>query len=70
MQQVILLSRDFDFEATGVDDQDGASSSTSTDGEPLRPEATNDPVHEPYGPGFSTCDRPLPPRYILTGGTC
>lgn len=67
VQQVVPLPHEFDLEDENVDDHDGASSTTSTQTNPQGPPPTTHPIAEPYGPGFATCDRPLPPRYILTG---
>lgn len=50
-----------------------ATASTNSNGDPLvhdsHPEQTTTTtlITEPYGPGFTTCDRPMPPRYMLTG---
>lgn len=66
VQQVVPLPHDFDLEDNNLDDHDGASSTTSADNFP-QPQATDNPIKEPYGPGFTTCDRPMPPRYMLTG---
>ena len=69
VQQVLTLPHDFDFdfEDTEIDDSDGASSSTSNQSHPQCSQPTTQSVTEPYGPGFTTCDRPMPPRYMLTG---
>ena len=75
VQQVVLLPAEFVFDEEDYDD--GTSSTTSTS--PSDPTSSTVPaltsadqtatgnVSEPYGPGFNTCDRPLPPRYMLTG---
>ncbi len=67
VQQVVSLPNEFDLADDGLDDHDGASSTTSTQASPQGPPPTTQPIAEPYGPGFTTCDRPMPPRYILTG---
>ena len=73
VQQVITLPHDFEFEdVEEADDQDDSSSSItcmsdhSHEGSDTQP-VTYHPITDPYGPGFTTCDRPSPPRYILTG---
>ena len=67
VQQVVALPNDFDFAPTEAHDGED----TSSDGNEHSFESPTQPssqlVMEPYGPGFTTCDRPLPPRYILTG---
>ncbi|CAD6564821.1 MAG: hypothetical protein ASARMPREDX12_004446 [Alectoria sarmentosa] len=65
VQQVITLPHDFDFEDTEVDDSDGTSSTTSTQSHPQFPQPATQA--EPYGPGFTASDRPMPPRFMLTG---
>ena len=67
VQQVLTLPHDFDFEDSEVDDSDGTSSTTSTNSYPQHPQPTNQSTTEPYGPGFTESDRPMPPRYMLTG---
>ena len=69
VQQVLTLPHDFDFEFedTEFDDSDGTSSTTSNQSHPQCSQPTTQSVTEPYGPGFTTCDRPMPPRYMLTG---
>ncbi len=68
VQQVVALPHDFEFEENAdIDDHDGASSTTSSSVPPAPQQSTDHPTTEPYGPGFTSCDRPLPPRYILTG---
>jgi len=67
VQQVVPLPNEFDLADDGLDDHDGASSTTSTQASPQGSPPTTQPIAEPYGPGFTTCDRPMPPRYILTG---
>ena len=66
VQQVIALPHDFEFEDVEADIQDDASSSTSTSDQSQDTLPMTQPITDPYGPGFTTCDRPLPPRYILT----
>ena len=66
VQQVLTMPHDFDFEDAEVDDSDGASSTTSTNSHLQHPQPTQS-ITEPYGPGFTACDRPMPPRYMLTG---
>ena len=70
VQQVVPLPHDFNLEDIEADDdRDGNSSDGSIPSAPTTnlPKPTSQPIPEPYGPGFNTCDRPLPPRYILTG---
>lgn len=67
VQQVVPLPEDFNFEDVEEDDSDGTSSDGSTQSQQSQPQPTSQPIVEPYGPGFSTCDRPRPPKYILTG---
>lgn len=67
VQQVVPLPHDFEFEEEADDGHDGASSTTSAESHPPAPSASEQPIAEPYGPGFTTCDRPMPPRYMLTG---
>ena len=74
VQQVVPLPPEFVLDEDDVDDGT-SSSSTTTSSHP--PPANTTPasssldqtldITEPYGPGFTTCDRPLPPRYMLTG---
>ncbi|KAL8801897.1 MAG: hypothetical protein Q9182_004186 [Xanthomendoza sp. 2 TL-2023] len=67
VQQVLLMPVEFDFEASEVDDRDGSSSTASF-------ASADSPSHgtvaaspqECFGPGFSSPERPLPPRYMLT----
>ena len=66
VQQVVSLPHDFEFEDGDVDDRDGTCSTASTQSHAPLVQATDHPIVEPYGPGFTTCDRPVPPRYILT----
>jgi len=67
VQQIVLLPTEFeiDLEDTAADDNDGNSSTASAGTGSVQ--CTDRPVAEPYGPGFTTCDRPLPPRFFLTG---
>ena len=67
VQQVLTLPHDFDFEDTEVDDSDGTTSTTSTQSHPHFPQPIAQSITEPYGPGFTNSDRPMPPRYMLTG---
>ena len=67
VQQVLTLPHDFDFEDSEVDDSDGTSSIASTLSHPESTDADTHSITEPYGPGFTACDRPMPPRYMLTG---
>ena len=69
VQQVLTLPHDFDFdfEDTEPDDSDGTSSSTSTQSNQQYPQPATQSITEPYGPGFTASDRPMPPRYMLTG---
>ena len=67
VQQVVPLPHDFDLEDAEANESDGNSSDGSIHSQPNLPKPASQPIAEPYGPGFTTCDRPLPPRYILTG---
>lgn len=69
VQQVLPLPHDFDFdfEDTQIDAPDGSSSTTGTHSQEPGPQPAIQPISESYGPGFATCDRPMPPRYMLTG---
>ena len=67
VQQVVPLPYDFEFENDEGDDQDGTCSTTSTQSHLPMTQTIDQTIVEPYGPGFATCDRPVPPRYILTG---
>lgn len=67
VQQVLTLPHDFDFEDSDVDESDGTSSTTSTQSHSQCSQPTSQSGTEPYGPGFTACDRPMPPRYMLTG---
>ena len=67
VQQVVTLPHEFDFEDTKVDESDGTSSITSVQSHSQYPQPTSQPTLESYGPGFSSCNRPMPPRYMLTG---
>ena len=67
VQQVVPLPHDFEFEDVEADGGDDDSSCTSSSPKPSHSQPTTQPLLAPYGPGFSDCDRPLPPRYIVTG---
>ena len=67
VQQVVPLPHDFEFEDADPEDHDGTCSTASTQSHLPLVQATDQPITEPYGPGFITCDRPVPPRYMLTG---
>ena len=67
IQQVVPLPHDFDLEDAEAHESDDASSDVSIHSSQHLPRPALQPIAEPYGPGFTTCDRPLPPRYILTG---
>lgn len=68
VQQVVTLPYDFDFEEVEADDHDDASSTTSTSPQASTPQPNSEQLAEPYGPSFTTGERPLPPRFILTCG--
>ncbi|KAH7162231.1 WD40-repeat-containing domain protein [Dactylonectria estremocensis] len=70
VQQVLLMPADFepDEVPTETDNNDTASVSSGRSTTPVAPEL---PVNDraAYGSGFSSDpERPLPPRYMLTGG--
>ena len=67
VQQVLTLPHDFDFEDTEADDSDSVSSTTSDQSHPQCLQPVSHSISEPYGPGFTHSDRPMPPRYMLTG---
>ncbi|KAL8646012.1 MAG: hypothetical protein Q9210_006382 [Variospora velana] len=65
VQQVLLMPAEFSFEE--VDDQDGASSTASASSQRVTSQDIVDPPrHECFGADFSSNDRQLPPRYMLT----
>ena len=66
VQQVLPLPHEFDFDDEDADIPDGISSSSSHS-QPPSMQKNNLPLHESYGPGFADSNRPLPPRYMLTG---
>ena len=67
VQQVVPLPEDFTIEDAESDDSNDKSSNGSAQPQQdQQPQSTQRRI-EPYGPGFIDCDRPLPPRYILTG---
>ena len=70
VQQIVLLPRDYVFEDCDDDasDHDGTCSTISAMSDHHHPDNKSTdqvPIPEPFGPNF--CDRPYPPRYILTG---
>ncbi|KAH8176483.1 WD domain, g-beta repeat domain-containing protein [Sarocladium implicatum] len=69
VQQVLLMPEDFEpDEAPGADNADAASVRSDRS---VTPAAVEPLVNErvSYGPGFAADEeRPLPPRYMLTGG--
>ncbi|KAL6716869.1 hypothetical protein ACLMJK_004781 [Lecanora helva] len=67
VQQVVPLPCDFDLEDVESDSSDDTSSKGSTHAQDHPPNSSAKPLAEPYGPGFTGNDRPMPPRYILTG---
>lgn len=77
VQQVVPLPPEFVFDEDEGDDGTSSSAASTSSHHaangphvPLThpsPEQASVVIAEPYGPGFSTCDRPLPPRYMLTG---
>lgn len=66
VQQLVTLPWDYEFEEDDPDDQHSSSCSSSRAQTPSL-KAAESSESEPYGPSFMTCDRPRPPRYILTG---
>ncbi|KAI4112345.1 MAG: hypothetical protein LQ345_006492 [Seirophora villosa] len=65
VQQVLLMPAEFGFEE--ADDQDGASSTASASSQPATgPDAVDPRRHECFGADFSSKERQLPPRYMLT----
>lgn len=67
VQQVLLMPPEFGIEEGEADDHDGASSTASLPPQPVTSkEPTDPPRDECFGPGFSSNNRPLPPRYMLT----
>lgn len=67
VQQVLLLPHEFDFDEVDADVLESTSSTTSTHSQPMSPHNNHPSLEEAYGPGFASPDRPLPPRYMLTG---
>ncbi|KAL9099200.1 MAG: hypothetical protein Q9163_005265 [Psora crenata] len=67
VQQVVLMPHDFEFEDSDVENHDDTSSTASARTNPSIRQTVDQPIAEPYGPGFATCHRAVPPRYILTG---
>ncbi len=65
VQQVIPLPPEFDLDDS-LHDEDTSSTTSNHRFETPLPQPTTTPITDPYGPGFMTCDRPTPPRYILT----
>ncbi|KAL2213145.1 WD40 repeat-like protein [Sarocladium strictum] len=69
VQQVLLMPEDFESEE--MPNLDNADTASVHSGRSASPAAIEAPVHDrtTYGPGFGSDDsRPLPPRYMLTGG--
>ena len=67
VQQVLLLPHESDFDEVDADVPDSIHSNTSFDSQPASPKKNDLSPEEAYGPSFATPDRPLPPRYMLTG---
>ncbi len=67
VQQVLALPHEFDFDDEDADIHDGTSSNGSLHSQPTSLHKNDIPHHEAYGPGFTNPNRPLPPRYMLTG---
>ncbi|KPM43657.1 putative E3 ubiquitin ligase complex SCF subunit scon-2 [Neonectria ditissima] len=71
VQQVLLMPADFEPDevpSPHTDNSDTLSISSGRSASPVAPEQTVD-NRAAYGPGFtSDSSRPLPPRYMLTGG--
>ena len=72
VQQVVPLPPEFIFNEDEIDDgTSSTASATSSDpagSTPAQPSPEQtDIMTEAYGPGFAICDRPMPPRYMLTG---
>ncbi|RGP72341.1 f-box and wd-40 domain-containing met30 [Fusarium longipes] len=71
VQQVLLMPADFEpDEVPGLDNTDNVSvSSGRSNTPPAEPSEQTVDARASYGSGFtSNPDRPLPPRYMLTGG--
>ena len=72
VQQLLILPCDYEFEEIeDLDDHDGSCSSIGTQTPP--PQSADETiihqaqqVTDPYGPGFKSGERQMPPRYILT----
>lgn len=67
VQQVLPLPPEFDFDEDDAEIPDGISSSTSSHSPNPCIHNNNLAPNESYGPGFAASNRPLPPRYMLTG---
>ncbi|KAK8074982.1 E3 ubiquitin ligase complex SCF subunit scon-2 [Apiospora hydei] len=74
VQQVLPLPDDFEFEDENLADNDGASSTSGRSGSPGMGSSSQngscavDETRMAYGPVFELQkDRPLPPRFMLTG---
>ena len=67
VQQVVALPPEFDLEDHEHDNNDGGSSTTSTQSEvPASQPVADVSVSDSFGPGFADTSRRRPPRYILT----
>lgn len=67
VQQVLPLPHEFDFDDDDADIPDGISSSASSHSQPPCINNSDLPPRGSYGPGFAASNRPLPPRYMVTG---
>lgn len=67
VQQVLPLPHDFDFDEEDIDPLNDTASNASFRSETNSFSKNDVPIQDSYGPGFSTHNRPLPPRYMLTG---
>lgn len=67
VQQVLPLPHEFDFDEEDVDPLNDTASNASFRSETNSFQKYDVPIQDAYGPGFSTQNRPLPPRYMLTG---
>ncbi|KAI8721273.1 F-box domain-containing protein [Fusarium sp. LHS14.1] len=69
VQQVLLMPADFEpDEMPHLDNSDAASVSSGRSNTPVAAPEQPSNDRAAYGPGFADESRPLPPRYMLTGG--
>ena len=67
VQQVLPLPHEFDFDEEDIDPLNDTASNASFRSETNSFSKNDIRIQDAYGPGFSTQNRPLPPRYMLTG---